>query len=36
MKKTANIWEYKVYINAIVADFMCMWKTILVDICFEI
>ena len=27
MKKTANIWEYKVGINAIIANFVCMWKT---------
>ena len=26
MKKTANIWEYKVGINAIIADFVCLWK----------
>ena len=27
MKKTANIWEYKVGINAIIANFVCMGKT---------
>ena len=29
MKKTASFWEYKVDINAIIANFMCMcmWKS---------
>ena len=27
MKKTANAWEYKVGINAIIANFVCMWKS---------
>ena len=36
MKKIANIWKYKVDINSIVANFVCMWKSLLVDICFEI
>ena len=26
MEKTANIWEYKVDINAIIASFVCLWK----------
>ena len=26
MKKTANIWEYKVGINAINANIVCLWK----------
>ena len=26
MKKTTNIWEYKVEINAIIANFVCIWK----------
>ena len=27
MKKTATMWEYKVGNNAIIANFMCMWKS---------
>ena len=27
MKKTANIWEYKVGIKAVIANFLCMWKS---------
>ena len=27
MKKTANIWEYKVGVNAIIANFMFIWKS---------
>ena len=27
MKKTANIWEYKVGINAIIANLVCMLKS---------
>ena len=26
MKEIANIWEYKVGINAIIASFVCVWK----------
>ena len=26
INKTANIWEYKVGINAIIANFVCLWK----------
>ena len=26
MKKTSNIWECKVGINANIANFMCLWK----------
>ena len=26
MKKTANIWEHKVGINAIIANFVFLWK----------
>ena len=27
MKKTINIWEYEVGSNAIIANFVCMWKS---------
>ena len=27
MKKTVTLWEYKVGINAIIANFVCMWKS---------
>ena len=27
MKETANILEYKVGINAIIANFVCIWKS---------
>ena len=27
MMKTANIWEYKVGIIAIIAKFVCLWKS---------
>ena len=27
MNKMANIWEYKVSINAIIANFVCVWKS---------
>ena len=27
MKESVNIWEYKVGINAIIANFVCMWKS---------
>ena len=27
MKKTANIWEYKVGTNVIIANFVRLWKT---------
>ena len=26
MKKTANLWDYKVGINAIIANFVHLWK----------
>ena len=26
MKETANIWEYKVGINATIANLLCLWK----------
>ena len=26
MKKTANIWEYKVGFKAIIANLVCLWK----------
>ena len=29
MKETANIWEYKVGINAIIANFVCSWKILI-------
>ena len=27
MKKTVNIWEYKADINAIIANFVYLWKS---------
>ena len=27
MKKIATMWEYKCGINAIIANFVCMWKS---------
>ena len=32
MKETANVSEYKVGINAIIANFMCLWKCRMISI----
>ena len=29
IKKTLNIWEYIVVINAIIANFVCLWKRLM-------
>ena len=35
MKKTTAFWEYKVGINAIIANFVCMWKNRICERQFE-